>query len=903
MILTKPYEATFQVGDGETKDFPFYFDEVSENFIRVIIKRVDGSIYYPTFSIDMELLRVVFGEDEITPTDEDIICIYRDTPTIQDTQFNTLQGYNAKALENILSKIVAMIQEMKANGFSTQILQGEPWSLDLIKPADDGASVQIDYQARMLKKGLYFKMSDGNLLASTDGVNFVQMPKSENIAEFRQYTDDEGNVHFEYRVGDKWFGLATGADISSFKKEIDNKFVVLDAQIDANADAIQKTREDYINADSEIHQILNNHADELTTLRGNQASLGDQVSGIEEKIPGSASATNQLATKQDLANVKVDLTGYATETYVNTREQKIRDDVNAEDSRLQSQITAQASAITANTTSINGVKAVIPQSTSATNPLINKQQLLDEEMDIREDLNESVSELQTQITAQATAIAGKQEKLIAGDNIVIGADGKTISATGAGGGTGFDAIVVQTLPATGQKGVIYLVPKGGQAPDIYNEYVWITATNTFELIGSTQVDLTNYATKNELNAKQDKLTAAGDVRTPVYFDGTQLKPTRYLKADMVSGGLDGEIYYAHHPEMNNMHIIPFIYNDFAFIDKKGGSYTVTRSDNGEITNPQFIFDAAPSYMLSRGYASDTVWTVEISTPTNFTYSTLLYVDFGTPGFACKYIKVEAQHSVTGEWKTVLEKTDNVLSYVYCKCASDDVGVNKFRFTFKNPLSTLQFRISSIGAISFKSAGIEETVLTLKGGTVFGDVIAPNITNIQNSLDGKVNIAQGAENAGKILKVDDSGNVVVGEGGGGDYLPLSGGTLTGELSFHSQNYSIRYTTFGLTIKLSSGGDAFSFRSQGRNVHFAPVINLEATLGTDSIFWANVYTAKLNNGADLIVPTEGGTLARLEDLEGIGGSSLPDQAGNEGKVLITNGTDAEWADMPGLIIRRL
>ena len=40
MTLTKPYEATVQVGDGETKDFPFFFDEVSENFIRVIIKEI-----------------------------------------------------------------------------------------------------------------------------------------------------------------------------------------------------------------------------------------------------------------------------------------------------------------------------------------------------------------------------------------------------------------------------------------------------------------------------------------------------------------------------------------------------------------------------------------------------------------------------------------------------------------------------------------------------------------------------------------------------------------------------------------------------------------------------------------------------------------------------------------------
>ena len=311
-----------------------------------------------------------------------------------------------------------MIQEMKANGFSTQILQGEPWSLDLIKPADDGASVQIDYQARVLKKGLYFKMSDGNLLASADGVNFVQMPKSENVAEFRQYTDDKGNTHFEYRVGDKWFGLATSSDIADVytKTEVDNKVTVLNAGITGNAQAIQKTRDEYIAADSEIHQILNSHADELTTLRGNQASLGDQVSGIEEKIPESASGSN---------------------------------------------------------------------------PLITKQQLLDEEMDIRDDLNESVSELQTQITAQAAEIATKQDQLTAGDNIVI--SGNVISATGAGGGTGFDVQVVQELPATGQKGIIYLLAKDGTAPDVYDEYVWITATQTFELIGTTQVDLSGYA--------------------------------------------------------------------------------------------------------------------------------------------------------------------------------------------------------------------------------------------------------------------------------------------------------------------------------------------------------------------------------------------------------------------------
>lgn len=251
-------------------------------------------------------------------------------------------------------------------------------------------------------------------------------------------------------------------------------------------------------------------------------------------------------------------------------------------------------------------------------------------------------------------------------------------------------------------------------------------------------NLSNYATKTELNSKQNKLNATGNRTMPVYYDGSQLKEVGGLRAEMVAGGFTREIYYAHHPEMSDMHIIPFIYNDFAFIDKKGGSYTVTRNDGGEIGNPQNIFDAAPSFMHSRGFTSDTVWTVDIVCPTPLTYGTLLYVDFGSQGFSCSYVKIEGQHSATGEWKTIMEKTDNALPYVYCRCNSDDIGVNKFKFTFKNPLSALQFRISSIGAISYKSNGIEETVLTRKGGEVFGNVIAPNITKLQNDVDGLKN---------------------------------------------------------------------------------------------------------------------------------------------------------------------
>lgn len=67
--------------------------------------------------------------------------------------------------------------------------------------------------------------------------------------------------------------------------------------------------------------------------------------------------------------------------------------------------------------------------------------------------------------------------------------------------TGIDYRVVASLPATGEKGVIYLVQNS--SGDGYDEYIWITPTGgtaRFEKIGSTDVDLSGYWAKTELTA-------------------------------------------------------------------------------------------------------------------------------------------------------------------------------------------------------------------------------------------------------------------------------------------------------------------------------------------------------------------------------------------------------------------
>lgn len=63
--------------------------------------------------------------------------------------------------------------------------------------------------------------------------------------------------------------------------------------------------------------------------------------------------------------------------------------------------------------------------------------------------------------------------------------------------TGFDFEVVQTLPAQGIKGIIYLVSNSRGQQDLYDEYIWVEPTGQtahFEKIGTTDIDLSDYWT-------------------------------------------------------------------------------------------------------------------------------------------------------------------------------------------------------------------------------------------------------------------------------------------------------------------------------------------------------------------------------------------------------------------------
>ena len=59
----------------------------------------------------------------------------------------------------------------------------------------------------------------------------------------------------------------------------------------------------------------------------------------------------------------------------------------------------------------------------------------------------------------------------------------------------FKLSIVEALPTIGEKMTLYLVPKEGTNNDVYDEYIWIEQTSSFEHLGTTAVDLTDYVKK------------------------------------------------------------------------------------------------------------------------------------------------------------------------------------------------------------------------------------------------------------------------------------------------------------------------------------------------------------------------------------------------------------------------
>ena len=110
----------------------------------------------------------------------------------------------------------------------------------------------------------------------------------------------------------------------------------------------------------------------------------------------------------------------------------------------------------------------------------------------------------------------------------------------------------------------------------------------------------------------------------------------------------------------------------------------------------------------------------------------------------------------------------------------------------------------------------------------------------------------------------------------NFLPLSGGTIDGELAIKSSGSStveplltLSYGSSDVVIKKVRYGKELDFDNT-KISGLAGVVPTQSTgqLGASGAFWSKAYIRNLNagapNGKDLLVPSKAGTLATLEDI---------------------------------------
>lgn len=203
----------------------------------------------------------------------------------------------------------------------------------------------------------------------------------------------------------------------------------------------------------------------------------------------------------------------------------------------------------------------------------------------------------------------------------------------------FSVVVVQTLPVTGERMVLYLVPKDGEAPDVYNEYIWVEDEDEFELLGSTAVDLDGYATEtyvdNGLATKQNTLVSGTNIKTinneTVLGSGNiniQSSKVAYGTSDTAGNVAEKEVSIPEITELNVgqiLYIKPSASATVANLTIKLNNFTAypIRYNNGAITTTtddlvwsqnfvsQFIFDGTYWQFAGRGYDNNTTYTQNI----------------------------------------------------------------------------------------------------------------------------------------------------------------------------------------------------------------------------------------------------------------------------------------------------
>lgn len=257
-------------------------------------------------------------------------------------------------------------------------------------------------------------------------------------------------------------------------------------------------------------EITNATKGKVDKVEGKGLSTNDLTDELLEKLQNSNNYTHptHTAAEQGLYKVKVDALGHVTQTAAVTKAditglgipaqdttyedatQTVDGLMGTEDKKKLDNIEAGAQANVIESVKVNGTALEVAADKSVNVAVPTKVSQLTNDSGFQ-----NADEVDEAITGKGYQTAAQVETAITGKGYQTAAQVESAINTKIGAINHFE--VVDTLPATGEKNVIYLTPKASaQTRNAKDE--WIYVDGAFEKIGDTEIDLSNYWTKTDL---------------------------------------------------------------------------------------------------------------------------------------------------------------------------------------------------------------------------------------------------------------------------------------------------------------------------------------------------------------------------------------------------------------------
>lgn len=349
-----------------------------------------------------------------------------------------------------------------------------------------------------------------NVSTNTKGnVNISATPANNVTANSKNNQDVNANTNNDYLLSKSWAvgkGLIQNEDYSSkhYAQQAKASEEIASSAIQNIDDIANQAIEDIETTQNEALENLETAKDEKITEINNTASdFEDDLTALTERAETAANSANvsAAAASSDASSAHL----YA----VDANESKTSA-ITSATTATNAKNDAQTAAISANSSAADAQNANIQAQTSATtasNAATSAANSANQAISAKDTAYDYAQQAQTAKTQIEQSLINYYTKSETYSKTEVQALIASIPQ--------FSVEVVQSLPATGERMVLYLVPKDGETPDVCNEYIWVENENRYELIGNTAIDLTNYVTTDTAQDISGRKTFLGE--KAIYF--------------------------------------------------------------------------------------------------------------------------------------------------------------------------------------------------------------------------------------------------------------------------------------------------------------------------------------------------------------------------------------------------